>query len=435
MGYVVSGILLFLTWIFYKKNRTIAAPEVLFCIEWSLISLLASLRLFGLYAVSWITWTIVLVGSGSFLFGIGFGKRIKIKSSVNNEIMENEHAFLMSQKSFWIFLAIMMVYIMYSFGQTYQYLTAGYSLGQIREASVGMSEIVGYDRKTGPFAEYIQLIFGVIELLVVASGITYFFSDVKSNYKLILGVLLFETLYALTYGGRYGLAYVIIEIVVGYFFYKNLVGQMHISLPSAVKRWIKRIVVFLILMILIITLMRGAEVGELIKKYYRYICGNMVFLDIHIKKLQETGYWSNSYAGLYGIWSIVLPILNNFGIPYPDNYLETITRVMDTQTFQKIGDNLLTNAFITPFYHVYADFRWVGLVIGMFIFGCIAGNVYKKAMYYADGKYIAYYLIIAQMIFKTLQTYPFASKNYVVVLIIIVIAQKTKIDKCYGERL
>lgn len=88
---------------------------------------------------------------------------------------------------------------------------------------------------------------------------------------MILGVLFFETLYTLTNGGRYGLAYIIIETVVCYFIYKSIKGQMQISLPKAVKRWMKRILVFIISMILIITLMRGAETSELIQKYYRYI--------------------------------------------------------------------------------------------------------------------------------------------------------------------
>lgn len=42
-----------------------------------------------------------------------------------------------------------------------------------------MSEIVGYNRRTGALSEYIEIIFGVMELLIVASGITYFISDVK----------------------------------------------------------------------------------------------------------------------------------------------------------------------------------------------------------------------------------------------------------------
>lgn len=183
MGYLVSGILVFLAWISYKKSGTIAAPEVLFCIEWSLISFLASLRLFGLYDVSWLTWIIVLVGSLSFLFGISYGKRVIGKYTINKEIRENGDVFLMSKKFFWAFLTIMTVYVLYDFSQTYQYLAAGYSLGQIREASVGMSEIVGYNRRTGALAEYIEIIVGVMELLVVASGITYFISDVKKIIK------------------------------------------------------------------------------------------------------------------------------------------------------------------------------------------------------------------------------------------------------------
>ena len=42
-----------------------------------------------------------------------------------------------------------------------------------------MSEIVEYNRITGALVKYIELIIGVVELLVVTFGITYFISDVK----------------------------------------------------------------------------------------------------------------------------------------------------------------------------------------------------------------------------------------------------------------
>ena len=89
---------------------------------------------------------------------------------------------------------------------------------------------------------------------------------------------------------------------------------------------------------------------------------------------------------------------------------------MDTQTYREIGDELVTNAFITPFYHLYADFRWIGVIVGMFLFGAVAGYLYKKAKYYMDGTQIVYYLIISQMIFKTLQTYPLTMKEYIFAL-------------------
>lgn len=73
----------------------------------------------------------------------------------------------------------MTIYALYDFCQTYQYLVASYSFRQIREVSAGMSEIVEYNRITGALVKYIELIIGVVELLVVTFGITYFISDVK----------------------------------------------------------------------------------------------------------------------------------------------------------------------------------------------------------------------------------------------------------------
>lgn len=61
--------------------------------------------------------------------------------------------------------------------------------------------------------------------------------------------------------------------------------------------------------------------------------------------------------------------------------------------------------------------------MGMFVFGVIVGYIYKKARYYQDGRHMVYYLIICQMIFKSLQMYPFSNKTYLSVLLIISILE------------
>ena len=122
---------------------------------------------------------------------------------------------------------------------------------------------------------------------------------------------------------------------------------------------------------------------------------------------------SCSFSGFYGLWAVVLPILNRFGISYPQLYLDTISEVMDGQTSLRIGDGLVTNAFITPFYHLYADFRIPGVILGMMFFGIVTGVLYKKVILRRDGYSVVSYLIATQFVFKSLQMYPFASKIYV----------------------
>lgn len=198
----------------------------------------------------------------------------------------------------------------------------------------------------------------------------------------------------------------------------SIVGvQKKRKLSKKIKKMIIKISFILIFAILLITLMRGSEVNELLKKYYRYICGNVVFFDLHIKDIDSQARYSFPYAGLYGFWGLFFPVICNLlGVDYPNNYLITITDVMDMQTFRSVGANMVTNAFITPFYTLYADLRWGGVVLGMFAFGLLAGFFFRKITKY-DIRYTPLYLIIVQMVFKTIQTYPFSSKVYVLILL------------------
>ena len=420
MGYIVSAFLFLMGIVTYKKQKTLASPDVLYCFEWGLITLLASLQLFTLYAASEKTWFIILFGSIFYLLGTSFGSKIKLSQGYSDtEDMKNYENQLMSKKTFWILLIGLSVYYLLQFRQTIEFMSAGFTLGQIRDAGVGNTQIEGYVRNTGALAEYFNLACAVVELFTVASGITYFFLDTKRHGKMLLGVLALEILASVTNGGRYALAYLVIEVFIGYSIFKKTGNRIDVFLSKRIKRMVKRILTLLFSVIVFVTLIRGVQTNELITKFYRYICGNVVFLDLHIQDLDATGFWSCSFAGCYGFWAVILPILNRMGISYPDIYIQTISTVMDGQVFRKIGESLYTNAFITPFYHLYADFRWFGVIFGMFLFGAVAGYFYRKATYTMDALSIVNYLIIGQMVFKSLHTFPLASKVYAMGIFVI----------------
>ena len=419
MGLIIAFILMGFAVICKYKNGTWVNPSSIFCIEWFIISFLAAIRLYGLYEASIKTWMIIFLGSIIYLIGIEFGKKLKINNHLNWYSSINECGSFMKERTFWILVLILFILTLSDFFQTFTFWRAGYNLSEIREASVGMSTINSFDRNTGPLIEWISLAKSIIEILVVANAIECFVFDSKNNKSKIVVALSFELFNSFTTGGRFSLAYVILEIISCLMLYRAMLGNYTITISKKTVRWIRRIAVLMAVAIVVMTLLRGAEVNELLKKYYRYICGNVVFMDIHIKDLDSSGFWSCSFAGLYGFWSKILPIFHGLGFDYPQTYLNTISQVMDTQTFIKIADKMPTNAFITPFYHIYADFRFFGVIIGMFVFGAFSGCRYATAIKTNNRAQVVFYLITIQMIFKTLQNYPLTSSIYVFFIIFI----------------
>lgn len=433
MGYMVTTILLLIFIIVYRNRKCLVSPDSLFCILWIAITLLASMRLFGLYEASTLTWLIILIGSVSYITGTTIGYKIKNNYISNLNSDSKEFKPYIPKKLFWILIIILFINLLPRFLQSLEYMKLGYSLGEIREASYGMSSIQGFTRSIG-IHEYTDLIISIIEMFVVASGISCFIYDMKKYKNMMLFIIIYEIIFSFTYGGRFSFAYMIIELITCFIIYKKLYNTtISDKITKKTKSIVKKMSVLLIIMIVVISLVRGAEVNLLLQKYYRYLCGNVVFLDLHIKDLANNNFLSFPFAGFYGFWNFILPIINKFGISYPQKYIDTINIIMDTQTFRHIGDKLSTNAFITPFYHPYADFRITGVIIGMFIFGIICGRIYKTVIIKKDNKSIINYLIISQIIFKTIQGYPFASKNYCLCLLLMYILNKRIIIKGKGN--
>ena len=427
MGYLISFTLFGCGLFLYRNKKNLASPDILFCFEWSFISLLASMKLFTLFDIAIKTWFIIFIGSFSLIIGIYFGNRIKFSNKKYFFFIHSNKIDLIC-RWFYIFSFVIFIFKLGDLKQSLEYLAMGYSLGDIRLASVGLEQISGFTRAAGGVQEYLQILLSAIETIIVATGIVLFISDYKRFKKIMLITLVLVLIDTIINGGRFGLFYVIIELIVCFLLFKYSPKNTKKKLLSKkTKKIAKRIIIFLLIMIFYVTLFRGAESSEIIEKYYRYICGNIVFFDLRLVELNSTDFMSYGFAGLYGLWKLVLPLFNLIGLNYPSLYLKTINQVMNTQEYLHIGTSLSTNAFITPFYHLYADFRIIGVILGMFIFGAICGYFFKKAKSCCDLEWIIFYIVIVQMIFKTLQMYPFTSQIYVVVLIIIWILSKIKV--------
>ena len=425
MGYLISFFLFSIGFFLHHRRKTWVAPDVLYCYEWGIITFLASLRLFSLYSARVETWMIILIGSIAYLIGVGISDKIVIKNTNSNELILY-HDFHMKNRLFWIFTIIFYSIAFIGLLRVIRLLfTTSTTLGQIRLASYGIIELDGYAYQGGGILDIVKVFLTVIKTILIATGVQIFLTNISKNTKYIIAVTGLVIIESFTDGGRFGLAYLMIEIYVGFSFYNKYLLNTRRILTRKAKRLIQRMLILLLTVIIIVTIVRGASFNELAKKYYRYLCGNIIYLDRRIRILDPSKFYAFTFAGLYGFWSIFLPIIINlFGITYPSIYLSTIEKVMDTQTYYMIGQNMTTNAFATPFYHLYADFRWIGIIFGMFCFGLIAGIAFKRAKICKSRRDIILYLIIAQMIFKTLHAYPLVNPSYVVILIIFYLNNK-----------
>ena len=425
MGFVISALLLLIGIFFHKKNKTFACPETLFCYEWGMISFLSSLRLFDLYDVGLKTWLIIFIGSLSFVFGCALGKKMIVANGGGQLVKKKDSTPVL----YFALSIILLIISLYQFIPSFRLLRQGYTLDQIRLASYNIVEINGLS-PVSKIGEYLNLVKSSLEIFVVAFGIERFISNFKKNFLYIVPVVILVVLEIFTNGGRFVIAYFVLELLVCLSIYMKKGKFLSKKLSKKSKRIVFVLIALATFLMILITVLRGSQMSELAKKYYRYTCGNTVFLDYHIKRLDINEIQSYSFAGFFGFWSFVLPIFHFFGCDYPSLYLTCIDKVMVGQEFVEVGKDLSTNAFLSSFYHLYADYRFFGVVAGMFLFGVFCGLVYKKAMINDRPLFVAMYLISSQMIFKSLQDYFLSSSQYfipaVIILIIVIVGKGRK---------
>lgn len=420
MGYIICLILFALGVLIKRKHGTWTCPSTLYCFFWTIITLLASLRLFDLNEVSWKAWIIILVGSISFV--VGSEAKFAIGRKSLEECTSNVSYYL-KKKTFWILFAVLAVLTIRDLKNSYDLMKAGYSLGLIRSASYGEIEIGGYIAKSDFVSVLLSTIRSSFQVILIAVGIEYFISDFKQNKKYLIAVLVVVVADAFSFGGRWGIAYFIVEFFVCYSIYsfrKDDFEQIVISKSSKGK-----VVIFgaiLISLILVVTVVRGGSLQGSLSYFYAYICGCVPLFDLKLQELESTKITSLIFAGQYGVWSIIIPIFSKIlGIGTPQLYSDTLTKVMTGQTYYNIGGGRTYNAFVSAFYYLYADMRIFGVIVGMMLFGVLAGTLYRSCTDSANKSSVVPYLIITQMIVKTVQNYPLSSRTYAVVFFIMVL--------------
>jgi oligosaccharide repeat unit polymerase len=68
--------------------------------------------------------------------------------------------------------------------------------------------------------------------------------------------------------------------------------------------------------------------------------------------------------------------------------------LLNVESYVIIGDGLRMNAYVTPIYAMYLDGRWLGVIIGMFLYGYFTQKSFLRCKAYHNARYDAIYALL-----------------------------------------
>lgn len=399
MGFVASIIILLLAFVSYGKRKRWYAPDVFFLFMWGVITFLSSLHLFGMYETNDSTYLIVLLGCISYMIGSNFGYNLKIKD--NYTLYRSE--FIFTPRFFWGASLVLFFLQLSPFLITFALIGMGGDLSEVRQDFFEQSQ------------SSLDVIIGVLSSLfgpiVQISGIVYFFKDFRKNFVCLFPIVILALMGSVINGGRFGIAHILLEFVVCYYFVlQNTETRIKVS-----KTTIFIFVSIFVSVIVAITMMRGVESESIEKHYYAYLCGCIKYFDMQMQVISNTSFYPLGSA-LWGLWYNLFRIFHSLGFSYPDWYLYIGTNMNTAETFS-IGDEMRINAFSTPFFHLYFDMGWIGVIIGMYVLGLFVSYVYKRALKCPSTPNLVFFIIVIQMLFMTIFSYPLVDNGNVLIIL------------------
>ena len=400
MGFIVSIILLILAISCHKKTGCWYSPGALFLYLWSLIVCFSSLHLWGIYEVSDRMYFLALVGSVAFYLG-NYKTQVHIKNAGHIDKSER----YIPGYVFFISIVVLVLMQVKPFIQSLLLQASGAELSEIRAEF--------FEQNKSALQTLIETITSIFVPLLEAYGVVMFAKDMKKNIIYLLSVIVLVGMKSVTSGGRWGLFFLLVELIICVLLFKK---ATHVKYAFKTRFTVISIAALLIGSIVFVSLQRGIESESMVKHYYMYLCGNMVFCDQRLPMLDNWGVFPLS-VGLWGLWYLIFPYLKFLGIPYPSWYSVVSDTVMTTQDSMPIGEDMNFNAFSTPFYYLYADARWLGVIAGMFLWAKIAGILYQRVVFEGNSKSLVFFLLSCQMIFNSIFAFPFVNTGYVSILI------------------
>lgn len=411
--FIVSGLLAILSVIGKKNDKK--NPVFIFCVFWATIVFFASFYWLGYNKVSNDTWKIILIGICSYAVGAFLMCWKNLKKPRKEEHFRINRANIIG--------TIGVLYTTFKLSRALPYLLKTMSFAALRKEYwiIGGSITVGT-------LDYIfdNFFISAIALAITVIAFTELFGGKRRNYILFCSIYL-NLASVLCSGGRLILLNLVISAVGGFWISgKGSFVVLYKNLPLRTQRFLKRILIVGIAVIMGLTIARQGSTYSFFEALYSYFTLELSLMDYVIKLLDAAGDVTYGFITTMGITQPFAMLLQLMGcIPYPEVY-NTLAKY--TSPYFDIGGVGKYNAFVTQFFYFYLDGRIWGVIIADVIIGALYMYFYQKVKHNYGHKYIAIYLIIIINILQSGFIFSFSYPyNVIAVMLVYFIYGNTKI--------
>ena len=310
LAILICAIICLFSW---RKEKNFYNPITVMSGLWTIITILASLRLYGLYEADSRVYLLVAVGIAAFSLGCLVNRKTKLainttpkqrgdgetrESDIGNVRMTVLHVLC-------VLSVIMMIYPDYLAIRSL--LMSGGDMSLIREDfGIVYSNIV------------LRLIYNYIVLPFSFAAGPIFASALflgKRTDKLVIfsvGFIVFSRL--LTEAGRFIVLYFLLSILVAYRITKPKTTQKS-KVFTKKKIGVALLVAICICAVMVVTRSRTDQ--TLLEHGYTYLCGCIPHLSVRLKEVDARGTLTYGTASVFGYVEFLFTMLENIGFPYP----------------------------------------------------------------------------------------------------------------------
>lgn len=377
--------------LFLKITKNIYNAATIFCGYWGILVFLNYLSLDGMHKPSELTYSYIFLGI--FGFTIGCILALLRTKRINVKVRKGEPNYFLLK----IACVIIIAYCLYRISLIVVFLAQGYSWGEIRLMHGIAGDSGEGTLKGGTFSQILHdwCVAPLLYLLAPTLVIDLFIGKREKQFSIMAIVAMI--LYSVSTVSR-----AIWSFLILYAICVMIICKGKYQLPKKVKKWIRRIPIFIVILFLIIvfiTQQRSADSeANIILNMYAYLAGGISLMDIYLQS-PISNMCTYGFFSMYGFVQPIFFVLNYLHIlDYPQAILDTIQIKDALEVYIPISDHITMNAYSTLFYNFYLDFRIVGIFIGSMIFGLICMKMYRNFKQRQDFKSLAIYLILVQFI-------------------------------------
>ena len=405
---VVMGRLLF---------RNYTNPTVIFAGVWGVIFLVYETNKYGMYAIRDQTYTIVGISILFFAIGAIMAQAIFKRRKLVFRQSRETYTYYFDYKLFY-FLSItsLLIVIPDAIEAIKILIMSGGKMGLVRErysSGQGALHFIGFSLYRNyivkPFLTTVPAFFAY-ELLCGHKKKTVFWLSVA-----------LVALNIVASGGRIAIMYMVFHLLL-----LAIILKKKIVLQRKTKRVILGVVLLAVAATILVSIQRGTN--DLRRMLAVYISGCVPLLDRYVNAMpiQPTTWFGLLLSKGYLV--TIFTLLENLGFPYP-KILAMVEPLLDFEQTVSIGTGVHMNAYVSLFCYFWMDSQYLGITMGMFIYGAICGYFYQRINDQNNQRSIIAYMILAQGLVMSMVRFQFVLDSYAWSFVFIPLLFKKKVEE------